>query len=264
MKLKKTLITSALLFTGVAMFVTDSHAATISANIDDIIISFRTKDNSITNNLEVDLGNWANPISTIDLSADLVSVYGASWNTNTQLVWSVVGTTYNNPPGSEQSYTIYYTAPTSPTLAIVTQPGTSGAQTQAAGSINTLTAFLNGKTSFSSLGNDFVDPTSQAASYTKMEQNGSVTKPFNFFANSGRLENGVASSGSNSSAFYKLVPTDEGGSGAVSLGSFSLGSNGTLSFTQAIPEPSTYALVGLGALALLKFRPRKFNVGLPA
>lgn len=55
---------------------------------------------------------------------------------------------------------------------------------------------------------------------------------------------------------YELVPTDEGGAGtAVDLGSLTLDSSGDLLFTSAaVPEPSTYASLGLGAALLLWFQ----------
>jgi hypothetical protein len=44
----------------------------------------------------------------------------------------------------------------------------------------------------------------------------------------------------------------------VTVGSFAFGSNGTLTYTAAaVPEPSTYALLGLGAVTLVLFARRR-------
>jgi hypothetical protein len=55
---------------------------------------------------------------------------------------------------------------------------------------------------------------------------------------------------------YELVPTNDGGSAnGTELGSFSLTTTGQLDFTSAaVPEPSTYATVGLGIGLLLLVR----------
>ncbi len=61
---------------------------------------------------------------------------------------------------------------------------------------------------------------------------------------------------------WELIPTGDAGSNGngTLLGSFTLDSSGDLDFTSAaaVPEPSTYAAIGLGAVFLLMFRrPRK-------
>jgi hypothetical protein len=55
---------------------------------------------------------------------------------------------------------------------------------------------------------------------------------------------------------YELEPTNAGGTAhGTELGSFTLSQTGQLEFTsEAVPEPSTYATVGLGAALLLLFR----------
>ena len=56
---------------------------------------------------------------------------------------------------------------------------------------------------------------------------------------------------------YELIPTGDAGSTGKGgeLGDFTLTSTGQLEFTSAaVPEPSTYAMVGLGAILLVFFR----------
>lgn len=54
---------------------------------------------------------------------------------------------------------------------------------------------------------------------------------------------------------YELLPTNNGGTGrGVDLGSLTLDSSGDLEFSTAVPEPSTYASIGIGAAFLLTFR----------
>jgi hypothetical protein len=79
-----------------------------------------------------------------------------------------------------------------------------------------------------------------------------------FGIGNGIEQNGIDNGPTNSELdLYELIPTDKGGTGTGTLlGSFELTSGGTLDFISAaaVPEPSTYAAIGIGAAFLLVFR----------
>ena len=55
---------------------------------------------------------------------------------------------------------------------------------------------------------------------------------------------------------YAVNPAGVAGTHAPEVGTFTLGSNGVLTFT-AVPEPSTWASMIVGAASLLAFRRRR-------
>lgn len=61
-----------------------------------------------------------------------------------------------------------------------------------------------------------------------------------------------SSGGTARSDLFEMTPNSGGGAGTA-LGKFTLNSDGTLQY-QAVPEPGTYALFGLGALGMYLFR----------
>jgi len=272
MKIKHIIPTALLVSIGIAMVTSTANAVQISALTDDLILSFRaTGGTGNAVNLEVDLGNWqtltASSSFSISLGTDLSAQYGASntWNTRTDLLWSVVGTDYNNPQGTPDggvNYNLYFTVPFGGTPD---SPQSSSTQQSVAGALNNLRSYLNHKNVNTTVANGLTQASNNATtnpnSYTQLiTQQGSTVAPFGYFQNA--IENNTNTSlGSVKEELYANIA---GSSSPVDLGTFTLSSNGTLTFAQAIPEPSTYALMGLGALALLKFRSRKFNAGLTA
>lgn len=269
MKIKNILTTA--LLAGVSMVVMSATASAITTANDDLILSFRQKSTNATGNgtnLEVDLGNintfLANSSTfSLSLGTDLSSIYGSNWNSTSTMRWSVVGTNAGTPSVSgETNNTLYFTA-----SGAVQAPDTDSAQSTVAGKLVNLTTFLGGQSAngATTVGGAEV-ANSGAGSYGKLAQNGGANTAagqFGYFTTNG---NGVEKSavtalnGSTTFELYKNVP---GASTSVDLGTFTLsvGANSgiaTLTFAAApIPEPSTYALMGLGSLGLFVWARRR-------
>ena len=58
---------------------------------------------------------------------------------------------------------------------------------------------------------------------------------------------------------YRVLNPSSGSTTGTYEGTITLNSSGTLGAVGAVPEPSTYALFGLGAVALMAFRRRLKN-----
>ena len=203
--------------------------------------------------------------------ADIANVYGASWNSRTDITWAVTGAV--NGTGELDGLsrnTVFATSPrallaSTPTSIVGNNSATQGTndRTQIQGisqGYNTFdTTVVNG---YAVIQNAVSSPTNTVAF-----RDWQVTTPTQLFG----TFNDNDTSGTNISDFYGLVPTDRviGAGNALNsgwtsgtnyLGSFTLDASG-LSFTaagaSAIPEPSTYAaLAGAAVLGLAAFRRR--------
>jgi len=205
------------------------------------------------------LGNFA---------ADLATEFsGTGWATNYSLgdssagnavQWGIIGATSGSQFGLAANTLFETQGETTPgTQSTPITPNSSSLQSQVTGAI----AQLGGQyaqasgTGSSSLGafsghNDTNSWSSFTPSSAAFNQSFSIEQP---------------SSGANTGAtdstldFYEVVPntTKNSHNGSTTdLGTFTLDSSGDLIFTSAaaVPEPSTYAMVGLGAMSLLGFR----------
>jgi hypothetical protein len=259
MKLNSILSSALLASVGMAMITTTAHAS-ISAKDDDLILSFRaTAGTGDTVNVEYDLGNVDSLTSSfsLNLAPDLSTQFGtpgtnSTWNSNTDLLWSVVGTSYNAPTGSNAQFNLYFTTVTGGTPDA---PQSVGNQTPVSGTLNNLTTYLNRKTVTTQNGNGIVVTGASGVTnsyYNLVTNDGSTVSSFSYFNTS--VENGVNTAGGPVTAnLYEDVP---GANSPEELGTFSLSSAGELTY-QAIPEPSTYLLMGMGTLALMFWARRR-------
>lgn len=271
MKIKNILTTA--LLAGVSMVVLSSTASAITTANDDLILSFRQKSPSATGNgtnLEIDLGNintfLANSSTfSLSLGTDLTSIYGSTWNSGGTLRFGAVGTNAGTPSvNGEVNNTLYFTMAGSNIQA----PANDSTQATVSGKIVNLTTFLGGQSA-----NGATTPgaaevlNTGAGSYGKLAQNGGANTAvgnFNYFTanNSNGVERNTTVTANNAITLelWKDVP---GATTAVDLGTFTLtmgadSSVATLTFTAApIPEPSTYALMGLGSLGLFVWARRR-------
>jgi hypothetical protein len=249
-----------------------AHAQnTVSTSSGDLILAFRTNDNAIQEDLEVDLGPYsdftnlaAGTVLNLNLNgsfygvngglaaADLGTVFGNNWDTLTDLVWSVAG--QNDPTGAAS--TDLYVTFTPADGATVSQKSGSTQRTAGARLVN-IQEGLSGVLSLSSTeaGELASNAASQANYSGAIRGNGTVNKDYGYFTPS--TEALYSDSSSSSLDLFSLI---HGGTGAGSdLGTFTLDSAGDFSFTAAgaVPEPSTYAALALGGAALLLVRRRR-------
>ncbi|MGB8353938.1 MAG: PEP-CTERM sorting domain-containing protein [Chthoniobacteraceae bacterium] len=232
----------------------------------DLILSVAGSQTGTGNpvDLEFDLGlasaftGSVNLSSTV-LAADLNSVFGSAWYTSGALTWAVVGTTKPVTIGTK-SDTVYATSAAS-------TPGTSGAF--GAFTITGLAASagtpIKGMDNFLSQAGTAAQGDNVSAAMVLQSVSSSYTSAEGSNTNSFGLGQSVdgqlgGSSGAQVLDLYQIV----GGGADTLLGTFTIASTGptnaTVTFT-AVPEPSTYAMLGLGAFGLyfLARRKRQFN-----
>ena len=217
-------------------------------NNGDLLLGFYDTTGTITNDYIVDLG----PISgfnfntnftlSLGLNTDLTNVFGSSWSTSSNIVYGLVS-------GDPLSSLIYASNPnTTPWTESANQGDyvTAIANTGAAYGLQTQ---ANGETYAAGL--------EQSASGSTSWASESSQGFGNYFGGAG--DGAISDITSNSIAFDKVVAGAEGAPSS-DLGSFSLSSAGDVSFTTAaVPEPSTFAAIGLGAAVLAFARRRSFG-----
>ena len=252
--MKKTSILTAIITLALAGF---AKAQSITANQADLIISFRVSDQvdlsggisgNGTENLEIDLGPAANFLSnnyTFNLGPDLVALFGSSWNTASTLYWSVAAS-----QGTTSSNILWATSPGNQ-ATFSRQSGSL--QNTTRGYIDGVRGGLNGSTSTGLGLNAAIIAASQSTSYTTEVTKGSTSYYGYTKFNSG-IESGVSNTGAVTADLY-YIPS---GSGAgTDWGTFSLATNGSLTYAAVVPEPSTYTSLGVGAAFVLLARPRR-------
>ena len=259
MKMNKLITTALLALAGAALLESSAMAQNFTSG--DLLLNFRLTSGSGTtgSDLEVNLGlasafNFSQTNQTLaQLNvSDLNTLYGAggTWNSNANLVWSIVGANSSNDLFlSDPSATVL----TTPISSTTTPKATISALYTEAGS-------PQGANSSS-----FVVSPTDANSYASVIKNvnslaGQYPTDYNFVAFEPTTEQGVSGSGTSIDLYEFTPATGKGGSTPATitdLGTFVLGGNGVLTYDpQAVPEPSTYALFGLGALVVVLMRRR--------
>jgi hypothetical protein len=226
----------------------------------DLIAAFYVPDGSNSSGdtgggftYEVDLGSLASLGSgaSFNLSTDLASIYGGSgadaWFSATRpdaLFWTVFGanTTTNE----------FWTTDTPSGAGITERIGTN----------NTNPSALMG-VAYGDLGQDpFIssgDPTAADLSNSSDPQDfaNEYTNDWGYvgWGSGGPLTDADSFAPVN---FYDVVPHSGTTTPASEVGTFTLASNGELTYSStAVPEPSTWASIIVGAVGLLAFRRRR-------
>lgn len=207
-------------------------------------------------------GNTGTVNNIGDIGADLTSIYGADWATRTDLNWSIMGTTGQNPSGISNDYVskmqttsggVDTTTPWKNNLA-----KTSGNYT-AAGKINNLatgsgSSFIGVQTTSAGLSSSFavteVDATNNNSYHSGIH--GGTNGPSNLDLGqygSPYIEGHGASGITGASLDLFHVTSGANNNNGTLDGTFSIASDGTVTFDSAtaVPEPSTYAMVLFGA-----------------
>jgi hypothetical protein len=253
-----------------------SPAATVSPApaLGDLILGFEVASTGSgpgqSTNLEVDLGSAslfynATPGATFTLGglslADLVGIYGSSWNTRTDLSWGVAGSTQLSSDAHSSAYTLWLSeeevVPGVKSSPYVRETTTS--QRAAGNSLSTLvtnsgqTTLLGATATANSSTAAAIDST-KSGSWTF--QKGGSTFGYNtggLFANTTNIAPGSFAI----SDLWELQPTPtNSNTPGTYLGYFALGSTGVLTFTAA-PEPSSVALALVAGLGVLARRRRR-------
>ena len=245
----------------------------------EILLGFyATGGTGASKNLVANLGSFDNfdnnngtsvSILSASLVADLNATYGSSWNTRTDITWSVTGANFAQSVNGLTRNTIFATSPrASVTDAPISITG--GSDGTLAGirlNVNSInTAYDAATTTANSTVTVVIDGSNPDSMQARLVNSSSPQ-----FG----TDNTNSAAGVTISDFYGLVPTSAGvnpngaavdtdgvvfARGTNYLGYFTLSSNG-LNYTAsgtAIPEPSSYAVLGgLVALGYSAIRRRR-------
>jgi hypothetical protein len=256
--MKKTLLKLSLMaWAALVLAGAPAKAATLVYNPDDLFIGFQ-KTGSTTNYV-IDIGqaslyNLPGSPLTLSIGADLTAVFGAGWATDSSLFWGVVGTPGNTTIGTDPANTLY--AGKAETV-LGTQEAAyaravSGSQgTYRALIVNFAMNSYNGQTANATNPNGLRQSTSLTDSWD--EQNNGSGSSFGYFDGfEGNFANGAAGTALD---LFRMAPGT--GSGTY-RGTFTIDNTGVVTFSatppSVVPEPSTYALLGLGLLGLALLR----------
>jgi hypothetical protein len=243
---------------GLVAGVTGHAQTTLTSNPGDLILAFEIPDQngSATGgqlNLEVDLGSIASLDSLsnggivtlgnfLSLS-DLTSTYGSGWNTSNSgnsVVWTVFGASGS----TNEVWTTDSVNPYSDTGAHL--GATNDAMSSIYTDLSSVTTTAN--SNYAYVANSSSDPNS----FTQ-DIGGSDWGDYN-----GDVPGNVLKLTTSTTPIdlYDLQPQSSK-SAAPAAGAFALASNGTLYFTDAVPEPSTWACMIAGVVCLIGFGWRR-------
>jgi PEP-CTERM motif-containing protein len=258
-----------LAFAGVALLMPAVHAQTVTTSLGDLVLGFYSTAQGQTSDLEVDLGsisNFYNATGSFALPAlsvqDLVDTFGTNWFTSTNLFWGAVSTTgraAGTADGHAPVGTLWATAPAD---SFVFNRGSVFAQKAASPSIEALITVgaagsLDGATSTTNSGFAAVIPNALPGSWTAQDQK-SLGTSFGYFDPTVDNTANIPVGGQVVSDLYELQPTNAPNVAGTLLGELVL-TQGGLSF-EAVPEPSTWVLVGFGVGLMTMLRRPKRSV----
>jgi hypothetical protein len=247
--MKKPLLTAAFALAGLAAFTT-AQAQVSNAQPGDLLLGVEDVSGAITKNLVIDLGNFNNiaNIGSFNIASDLSTVFGAGWSANSNLYYGVYGIdTFDNVIYLSQQGT---------------QPAGGSAQTEEP-NITTQRGYYYQlwENEFNlAIANNGTSSTSGETSHGVFIPAGDANSWTSLAGLNGNNVGGVFGDGSidpieapiGSALDIYLTPL---GNGAGTYDTtLTLDGTGQIS---AVPEPSTYALFGLGALLLAIIRRRR-------
>lgn len=260
----KNITAGILALAGAAILSPSAHANTYTTG--DLFLGFRL-DGGTTDYL-VDIGSYTQFTTTANftlslgnIGADLTSLFGAGWNTNASIHWSISGTPYDGTNSAILFATRERTNVN--TVATLYKGKSNSTQSTTAGYLQTLAGGYN----------DVGEGATSAASTNSsvaVSQTASATNSYNAFTSDsgaygnpdfktwtsieGTFKNGTAGSVLD---LQQINPTNN--LSATFLGSFSLDDSGDLTYigATAVPEPSTYVMTAVGGLAMLTLLRRR-------
>jgi hypothetical protein len=252
MKIKNILTTALLAFASMALVSTTARATALTYTDGDVFLGFSNP--TATYNLVIKVGvlpgytdgslGTLNHTFTIgNYAADLSSIFGASWATDATLTYTAFGGDISAPGN-----------------LVISQPTTTAAPAIDSGTGQVLFTNMmpyiqgnygNGSENTAGL-KDFKEAVSAGGSLQSY-MSGGANSPTGLTWAAVPSTAQEAVTGKGYIDIYNLAPNGDGSAAAATVpgGYFSVASNGDVSYNVAsVPEPSTYAMLGIGALAM--------------
>ena len=241
MKMKNILLTAAITLVGV---VAANAQSTITLSTNDLILGVRKAGASYS--YLVDLGplatfktassSFANSytFSTTGIAADMASIFSdANWATNSAIQFSIFAYKTSNPTNTKGVYVTNSSATPFATDVTTTLVGN--------GMSNVFNAF-QGSTSTANNPVGYKQDVTVSNSYASYMPGGSASNNL-CYGNWGTAEGAI-----NAPLYLNFLPNS--GSSSTLAGTVSIDSTGAVNYT-VVPEPSTYAMLGIGAIGML-------------
>jgi len=231
-------------------------------NPGDLILGFEEPGSGGSSNVyEVDLGaiSQFSSSKTFDLSAsDLSTEFGNSWASSSLLQFGVVGSTLSSGSLTLGSNTLAAKTVFTSWNTFAAAPVEKSSQATEVSDVNALyndVANVGTPTTGSTVSLPAVSTTtSDAGSFATIDKN---NQQFGFGTGFAKSNLDYNSDGTTSAVdtatldLYEVAQTSSGTAPGSLLGTLSLNSSGDLAFTAAaVPEPSSWALMGVGVLGL--------------
>jgi len=273
MKITSKILACALVAGSLAMSMTSAKAILFTNG--DLILGFQaTGGTGATKNVFFNLGSGVSHRNNGNLgllgniNTDLESAYGVGWFSRTDLYFGVIGNLNANPNtgigsaaavNGDPSRTVYLSRPaTTPGTGLLIAAGTypSASLGSAGNNISGLEGILSGITATSS-GAGILDQTNSPVEWNNGWTAWNPTPGAAFGVITGGIQTNLGAGGSYRYVdVQRVLSTNTGASPTGTIGggtyetSIAIGSTGSITATTAaIPEPSTYALLGISLVA---------------
>lgn len=245
-----------------ALALSTFHAAAqqVSGTTNDLLLCFETTTGQgSTINLEVDLGNFASPaVTSLNIDTDLVNDYGSGWASRTDLTWGVIATNFQTTPPAE--YTL-----------VGSEADTAGAGTSVGPSKQSKSAQSGASTDINNTYDLFNSDNATAGAVAQSETVDNTTG--GSFGNDqtavgdifhtlqqGTPDDGSFSGNQCSVDLWESIggAINPSGGTVTDINTITLNDAGEITVgTAAVPEPSTWASIALGAATLIGLRRRR-------
>ena len=246
--------------------------ATLNYNEGDLMMGFRaTGGTGATQDYLVNIGPASSytgggsfALSIGNTGADLTALYGSSWSTRTDVMWSISGTPGNlTSTPSDPARTLFASAPHG-ALGEPATPWNRQSGSAQGGTANKMGAMAiafestEGSANMSTANSDFalIQTVSSVNSYASFMPGGVNSNPTTAFStfNPG-IEGSLGSPGGSSLDLFRMLSGSAGPPG-TRTGTFSLNSLGAVTFVP-VPEPGSAFLTAAAAGLLLLKRSRR-------
>jgi|GEM_PF-3615753 len=251
--MKKHILKLALLALAGLAFTTPNAKAALTYVPGDLYLNFRQVGNT-TADFSLNIGNASffrdatlpQTLTFTNLDSLLQTTFGLNWRTDSNVLWGVVGTN-QNVLNTDPIRTLYVGKPAVSSDPFDSIPPPNGPNAVSANNIVSMLSYYTGNQNSESivLGGVVGSP-GNANSWTTRVANSLSNAPL------GILETEVTNA---IGLDLFRTPTTASGQPVTFEGRFNLGAGDTITFSPTVvPEPSTYALLAIGGVALFGLR----------